>query len=201
MTSSRLILGCGAAAVAASVLLAGWGGAHILAPGHLYFVDGFCALVVPLLFSVALVGLYTKLTGRQRALGAIGLLLAGVGLFVASCGSVWGVVVPIADVTPVCIYLAERGVPRYLLDWWPYICTALLAMGVGVSNIKALGRWSLLPLAGGAIGWIFYATDSGSTVGLLLANFALGVLFDLCWLVLGLALLQHSGRQENHMVD
>ncbi len=126
----------------------------------------------------------------------MGLLLAGMGLFVASCGSLWGMVVPIADVTFVCVYLAQKGLPRYLLGWVPLMCTALVALGLGVSRAKALGRWSLLPLLGGAIGLISYAADFGSGIGLFLAYFAFSVLFGLSWVALGYLLWRQGGNSQ-----
>jgi hypothetical protein len=181
MTSSVFVRCCGAAAMLGGVLWEVWGAAALLVPGHFFYLWAFVGLGVPLLFSVALVGLYTTLTGRQRVLGGTGLLLAGTGLFVASCWSMWAVVVSIADVTFVCVYLLEKGLPQYLLNWRPCMCTALMALGLGVSRAKALGRWSLLPLLGGAIGLISYAADFGSGIGLFLTDFAFSVLFGLGW--------------------
>ena len=169
--------------------MGGVGRGETVGPGPhflpLVYLWAFVVLVVPLLFSVALVGLFTTLTGRQKVLGGVGLLLKGMGLFIASCGSLWRMVVPIADVSFVCVYLAQKGVPGYLLGWIPLMCTALVALGLGVSRTKALGRWSLLPLLGGAIGLISYATDFGNTDGLFLAYFAFSVLFGLSWVALG----------------
>jgi hypothetical protein len=197
MPSSASIRRCGAAAsVSGGVLWEVRGGARLLVPGHLFYLWAFVALVVPLLFSVALVGLFTTLTGRQRVLGGVGLLLAGMGLFVASCGSMWRMVVPIADVTFVCVYLEEKGLPRYLLSWVPYICTALVALGLGVSRTKALGRWSLLPLLGGAVGLISYAADFGNGIGLFLTDLAFSVLFELSWVALGYLLWRQGNNSQ-----
>jgi hypothetical protein len=196
MTSSVFVRCCGAAAMLGGVLWEVWGASRLLVPGHIFYLWAFVALGMPLLFSVALVGLYTTLTGRQRVLGGTGLLLAGTGLFVASCWSMWAVVMPIADVTFVCVYLVEKGLPQDLLNWIPCMCTALMALGLGVSMAKALGRWSLLPLLGGAIGWLSYATDFGSTVGLFLANFAFSVLFGLSWVALGYVLWRQGGKSQ-----
>ncbi len=85
-----------------------WGGALLLVPGHLYLFWGFVALIVPLLFSVALVGLYTTLTGWLTLVGGKGLALAGMGSFVALCESMWAEVLPMADVTPVCVSTLRR---------------------------------------------------------------------------------------------
>jgi hypothetical protein len=196
MTSSVFVRCCGAAAMLGGVLWEVWGAAALLVPGHIFYLWAWVGLGVPLLFSVALVGLYTTLTGRQRVLGGTGLLLAGTGLFVASCRSMWAVVVPIADVTFVCVYLLEKGLPQYLLNWIPCMCTALMALGLGVSRAKALGRWSLLPLLGGAIGLISYATDFGSGIGLFLANLVSYVLFGLSWVALGYVLWRQGGNSQ-----
>jgi hypothetical protein len=182
--------------VSGGALWAVWGAALLLIPGHFFYLWAFVALVVPLLFSVALVGLFTTLTGRQRVLGGVGLLLAVMGLFVASCGSLWGMVVPIADVSFVCVYLAQKGVPGYLLNWVPLMCTALVALGLGVSRTKALGRWSLLPLLGGTVGLIFYAADFGSGIGLFLIDFAFSVLFGLSWVALGYLLWRQGNNSQ-----
>jgi hypothetical protein len=195
MASSVFVRCCGAAAVSGGVLWEVWGASTLLVPGHIFYLWAWVGLGVPLLFSVALVGLYTTLTGRQRVLGGTGLLLAGMGLFVASCWSMWAVVVPIADVTFVCVYLEEKGLPQYRL-WIPCMCTALMALGLGVSRAKALGRWSLLPLLGGAVGWLSYATDFGSTFGLFLANLVSFVLFGLSWVALGYVLWRQGGNSQ-----
>jgi len=170
-----------------------WGGALFLVPGHLYLFWGFVALIVPLLFSVALVGLCTTLRGWWRVLGGTGLALAGAGLFVAFCGSVWAQVLPMADVTPVCAYFAERGVTLYMLDWVFGLSTALVVIGVAVLGEKTLGRWSVAPLTGGLFGWACYVTDFGSTPGLFLAYIAFSLLFGLGWVVLGLRLWTGRG--------
>jgi hypothetical protein len=107
----------------------------------------------------------------------------------------WAVVLPVPDVTPVCFYLAERGMPQHLLNWVPDICTALIGVGAAVLSAKALGRWSVVPLVGGLGGWAFYVTDFGSTVGLFIANIAFGVLFGLSWVGLGYILWQQGGQQ------
>ncbi len=69
MPSSASIRRCGAAAsVSGGALWEVWGAARLLVPGHIFYLWAFVALVVPLLFSVALVGLFTTLTGRQKVL-------------------------------------------------------------------------------------------------------------------------------------
>jgi hypothetical protein len=183
------------AAVLGGVLWEAWGGALLLMPGHFSYFGSFAALVVPLLFSVALVGLYTTLSGWWKLLGGMGLVLAGAGLFVALCGSVWAELLPMADVTPVCFYFAERGLLQYVLNWVPDLCTALVVIGAAVLGAKALGRWSVVPLAGGLFGWVFYVTDFGRTLALFLANIAFGLLFGLSWVGLGYVLWQ-QGRQQ-----
>jgi hypothetical protein len=198
VTSSRLIRWCGIAGVFGGVLWEAWGGALLLVPGHLYRVWGFVALIVPLLFSVALGGLYTTLTGRWKVIGGTGLVLAVAGLFVALCGSVWAKVLPVADVTPVCVYFARRGLPQYMLGWVSYLSTASVVVGLAVLRAKALGRWSVVPLVVGLIGGVFYVTDFGSTVGLLLANIVFGLLFGLSWVLLGYVLWSCRGMPARH---
>lgn len=195
MTASGLFRLCGLAAVAGGALWEAWGGALFLMPGRFYYFGSIAALVVPLLFSVVLIGLYATLSGWQRLVGGIGLIVAVAGSFVAFCGSIWSVVLPAADVTPVCFYLAERGLPQHVLNWVPDLCTALVVVGAAVLSARALGRWSAVPLIGGLVGWAFYVTDFGSTAGLLLANIAFGVLFGLSWVGLG-CLLWQLGRQR-----
>jgi hypothetical protein len=69
----------------------------------------------------------------------------------------------------------------------------LVVIGVAVLGEKTLGRWSVVPLAGGLFGWACYATDFGSTPGLFLAYIAFSLLFGLGWVVLGLLLWTWSG--------
>jgi len=149
---SGLFRWCGLAAVAGGALWEAWGGALLLMPGRFYYFGSIAALVVPLLFSVVLIGLYATLPGWQRVLGGTGLILTGVGSFVAFCGSIWAAVLPVADVTPVCSYLAERGLPQHVLHWVPDLCTALVVVGAAVLSAKALGRGSTVPVVGGLVG-------------------------------------------------
>lgn len=183
-----LVRSCGVAAVLGGALWQLWGGALFLVPGPVHRVWLFVALIVPLLFSVALVGLYATLTGWWKILGGIGLVLAGTGLLFSLCWSVWGQVLPMADVKPVCSYFVERGLPQYLLSWVAYFCAALVLMGLAVLRARALGPWSVVPLTGGFLGCAFYVTDFASTGGLLLVHVAFGVLFGLSWMVLGYTL-------------
>jgi hypothetical protein len=176
---------CAVAAVFGGALWEAWGGALLLVPGHLYLFWGVVALIVPLLFSVTLVGLYNTLSGWWKVLGGMGLALAGAGLFVALCGSVWAEVLPMADVTPVCAFFAHRGLPPYMLNWILYMSTALVMIGVAVLGVRTLGSWSVVPLVGGLLGWVFYGTDLGSTLGLFVANIASGLLFGLSWVAVG----------------
>jgi hypothetical protein len=138
-------------------------------------------VTMPLLFFVALVGLYVRLAGQEKTLGWIGLLFA-------CCGSAWRVVSYFVDIYPLYLSFAETGWPPYLLDWLLYLLTGLTLIGVGVVRAQALGHWSGLPLAGGLAGWVFYVTDFFGTIGLLLVHIMFGVLFGLIWVVLGYVL-------------
>jgi hypothetical protein len=138
-------------------------------------------VMMPLLFFVALIGLYVRLAEREKTLGWTGLVFA-------FCGSAWRVVSYFVDVYPLYLYFAEWGWPPYLLDWLLYLLTGLTLIGVGVVRAQALGRWSGLPLAGGLSGWVFYVTDFFGTIGLLLVHITSGVLFGLSWVVLGYVL-------------
>ncbi len=89
--------------------------------------------------------------------------------------------------------------PQYLLDWVVYLSTALVVIGIAVSQAKALGHWSVVPLTGGLFGLAFYVTDLGSTIGLLLANIAFGLLFGLSWAGLGYVLWQQERQQVTRL--
>lgn len=184
-------------AVLAGVLFL-WGGVSVLAWDYLreaerlafgkravsildFLLQSSVLVVMPLLFFVALVGLYVRLAGQERTLGWIGLVFA-------SCGSAWTIVSYFVDVYPLYLYFKERGSPPYVLDWLLYLLIGLTLIGVGVVRARALGRWSAVPLAGGLSGWIFYVTDHFGTIGSLLVHITTGVLFGLSWVVLGYVL-------------
>jgi hypothetical protein len=203
--SSALTRWSGLCAVVAGMLFL-WGGAGFLAWDYfleggrvqfgepaastLVFLLNFSVLVLmPLLFFVALVGLRERISGWERTLG-------GIGLAFAACGSAWRVVSYFVDVYPLYLRFAERNWPPYPLDWILYLLIGLTLIGVGVVRTQSLERWSRLPLAWVASGWVFYVTDFIGTIGVLLVHISSGVLFGLCWVVLGYALWLESGNKN-----
>jgi hypothetical protein len=173
----------------AGVLFLVWGYVdrpHI--PPYLGAVVHFLSSIVPALFLGRVAGL-AILCSRQ--VGVLG--WAGLGL--AFCGSVWGVVSGVASRAPLYTYMANEGVPTYLVDWLVPMLLGLTLVGVaavGMRALRGLGAWLL---ATGAFGWVYHFTDSGAVLEARPVHIGFGLLFSLGWVALGLALWRGGGRQ------
>lgn len=196
-----------------ALLVSGWYGAAAATGGILFVVWGYLhrdenpmflmnaeaplalrlvALAVPLLLSVALIGIYVRLAGR---LGA----LAAAGFVVAFCGLALRIVLGTVDAGPVVgpfnAYLLDKGLPSQFLGWLPLLLSGLLLIGVGTHRTRALSTWSRLLLALSLCGWIYQLTDSDNAM-LRSVHVAFGLVFSLGWVALGCLLALKRGFPE-----
>jgi hypothetical protein len=195
--ASSLCPWCGMAAIVGGVLFVAWGYLHktstpvFLARTDDPLVLRFAALVTPLLFSVALVGVFIRLAGRAGPLGVMGIALALCG---SGLGAVFGAV-NLGSVTgPLYSNLRQIGWPDQLLGWMPLLLAGLVLVGIETSWKRALGPWSALPLATAVSGWIYQFTDVVGHGGLRFVHVAFGVLFSLCWMCVGFVLAADNRR-------
>ena len=199
-TSSSLARWCGIAAVAGGALFAAWGYLHrderdlFLTKADAPLFLRLVAVLVPLLFFIALVGICARLAGEMRFLGWIGFFLAFWG-----CGL--GLVHGVVDDALLYGYFVERGWPGLLLRWLPSLLVGLVLVGTVAAKAKVLGCWSPLLLVAGLSGWSYYLTDVSVGTELRTVHVVFGVLFSSCWIAIGYALgagrdLSERGRQQ-----
>jgi hypothetical protein len=199
-TSSSLARWCGIAAVVGGVLFAAWGYLHrderdlFLTKADAPLFLRLVAVLVPLLFFIALVGICARLAGEMRFLGWIGFFLAFWG-----CGL--GLVHGVVDDDLLYGYFVERGWPGLLLRWLPPLLVGLVLVGTAAAKARVLGCWSPLLLVAGLSGWSYYLTDVSVGTELRTVHVVFGVLFSSCWIAIGYALgagrdLSERGRQQ-----
>jgi hypothetical protein len=173
-------------AVLAGVLFMAWG--YIDADDTSFYfiavVDYALGFIVPLLFLAGLIGLYARCGSRIGHLGELGFIFGFVG---SGLGVLHHVHV-------------EMGWP-HVFNWLPGLWSGLALIGLAAIRTKALGGWSVLPLAMGVFGWVYYFTESGwvyyfteyvDFVEARPVHDIFGVLFGLSWMALGYAL--RAGR-------
>lgn len=131
---------------------------------------------------LGVVGLHALLWGREGRLGGIGFVLVGVGLvlgFIGMAGSALGVLKP-NPAAPVINTGEHAGLV--------FIGAGMLLWGVVALRVKALGRWSVMPLLIGLpslTGIVFLLPEAFAAL-----EHSWGPLvFAACWIPLGYALL------------
>jgi hypothetical protein len=173
------------------VLFATWGYVHRDdAPWYFDALATTLSFVVPALFLVGLVGLCVLCEGRLGRIGKLGLVL-----------SVAGSAMGVAYAVPWSTFAAREDWLSSLawLDtpfvWWLHMfLTGLPLVGIAAVGTRTLRDSGILLLVMGVFGWAYYITDSGAILEARLAHVALGALFSLGWIALGLALLK--GRPQ-----
>jgi hypothetical protein len=190
------------AAIVGGILFVAWGYLHkapspvFLARTEAPLVLRFVALVTPLLFSVALVGVYIRLAGRAGPLGKMGFALAFCG---SGLGAVFGAVNVGPVIGPLYSHLRQIGWPDQLLGWMPLLLAGLVLVGIETNRKGALGRWSALPFAMAVFGWIYQLTDMVGHAGLWFVHVAFGVLFSLCWMSVGYAIAVDNNHKSQRL--
>jgi hypothetical protein len=144
-------------------------------------------LIVPMLFLVALAGLYVRCRGRVGS-------LEGTGFAFGFIGSARGTVNSVVDVPSWHLYVSSEGWLPLLLGWFPLLCVGLVLVGITIGRNTPDGLGALL-FAIGAFGWAYCFTEkaSGGIIEARSAHVVFGVLFCLGWMVLGYALWRKKG--------
>ena len=192
MAFTAFLRSCGVGSIASGILFVVWGyidKSHI--PPHLHTVETMLSIVVPALFLVGLAGLSVLCKKR-------GGLFIWAGLILALFGPVWGVMESIADFETLYVFFAHLRLPPYLIGWLLPLLTGLTLVGIATVETRTLNSLGTLPLAMGVFGWIYYLTDSGALLEARSVHVGFGLMFGLCWVALGGALLAvRTGQQLN----
>ena len=166
-------------------------GAAALLGGMLYLLSvlthptGLARAAVPgsiLLMLLSIVGLHARLWGREGLLGWLGFVLVGTGLLLGLIGMA-GSALGILDPNPIAPII-NTGEHAGLV----FIGAGLLLWGILTLQLKALGRWSVLPLLMGLLsltGIVFLIPPAFSA----LESSVVPQVFALSWVLLGFALL------------
>ena len=191
-------------AILGGPLFASWGYVHReSAPPHFDALANALSIIVPLLFSMGLAGFCAWRSRRaERICGEVGsvLALAGSILALAGCGLGFlynlAVVLSVTDTAERYGYAASQGWPPQLLDWFPWLLLGLTLIGMAYVRTEPLRGWRFLPLSMGTFGWVYFFSDFGSTNQMRTAHILFGLLFSLCWVLLGyLIWLNRTGGQ------
>ena len=177
----------GYSSLLAGVLFVVWGYVHrIDAPWYLDVTATVLSYVVPALFFVALMGLFTVWRGRVGRIGKFGFVL---GLAASAMGVVYAI--PWWAFASRDDWLASLVWLDTPLVWWLHLLLIGIPL-VGISAVRAgtLSGQGLLLLAIGVFGWVYYAADSGAILASRSVHVVFGTLFGFGWIALGFLLLQ-----------
>jgi hypothetical protein len=181
-------------AILGGILFLVWGYVHGNAALPPYF-DAIAAMlhfVVPLLFLMGLASLYVRRKGEVGWLGWLGYILCFFGVL-------WGVLDAVVPISPWIAYIVEgRGLPGALVWWTGWmvpLLTGLTLIGIDARATAKASQWrDSLPLIMGVMGWVYYVTDDDKMLAIRPVHVVFGILFGLCWVVLGYALLSKKAK-------
>jgi len=175
------------------VLFVAWG--YIDRPNiseSLRIVTRILASTVPALFLVGMLGVLALCGSRLRVLGWIGMVLALYGSGLAA-------VADILDVQPLLYdYFGQRGWPQALIEWLAVMNTGLVLVGIATFRVISSRMLGTLVLAIGTFGWGYDLTDTAGVAleaASRLVHIGFGLLFSLCWMILGLSLWRATTRR------
>lgn len=169
------------------------GGAAMLG-GTLYLFSslvhphGLARAVVPgsiVCLIIGVGGLHVLLWGREGGLGRLGFVLVVIGLalgLIGMAGSALGVVSP----NPVAL-LINTGEHAGLV----FIGAGMAAWGILTLRVRALGRWSVVPLAIGLLGLTGVVFLVPTAFAALEAS-VVPLVFAASWILLGYAILRQA---------
>ena len=144
-----------------------------ITPLYLNVMVHVLALIVPVLFMVALATLYPRCAGRAAFLGEGGIILG-------SLGSALGAVRALVDLAVPSLYPHDALSGRllqFLFDvWTPTLFIGLLVVGLASLATRTSRGVGALLLAMGVFGWALRATNSGGIFETRLAHAGLGIL-------------------------
>ena len=181
----------GYSSLLAGVLFVIWGYVHrIGAPWYLDVTATVLSYVVPALFFVALMGLFTLCRERVGRIGKFGFVL---GLAASAMGVAYAV--PWSAFASRDDWLTSLVWLDTPLVWWLHLLLIGIPL-VGISAVRAgtLSGQGLLLLAIGVFGWGYYAADSGAILASRSVHVVFGALFGFGWIALGFLLLQTETR-------
>src|SRR5215210_1352531 len=168
------------------VLFVAWG--YIDRPNiseSLRIVTRILASTVPALFLVGMLGVLALCGSWLGVLGWIGMVLALYGSGLAA-------VADILDVQPLLYdYFGQRGWPQALIEWLAVMNTGLVLVGIATFRVISSRMLGTLVLAIGTFGWGYDLTDTAGVAleaASRLVHIGFGLLFSLCWMILGLTL-------------
>jgi hypothetical protein len=127
---------------------------------------------------IAVLGLHALLWGREGRLGRLGFALVAAGLFLGLIGMV-GSALGLLDPNPMA-RITNTGEHVGLV----LIGVGMLLWSIVTLRVKALGRWSTLPLALGLLGLAGISFLRPATFATLEAGVVPKV-FAVCWILLG----------------
>lgn len=176
LSRSVLVRAAGAAAVLGGAL-------NLL--GSVTHLHGLARAAVPgsiVCLIIGVLGLHALLWGREGRLGWLGFILVGVGLtlgFIGMAGSALGVLRP-NPVAPIINTGEHAGLV--------FIGAGMLLWGIVALQMKALGRWSVMPLVIGLLSLTGIAFLVPATFALLEES-VVPLVFAACWMLFGYGLL------------
>jgi hypothetical protein len=184
----------GLAGAAGGVLFAIWGYVHRDgAPSYFAMIANALALVVPMLFLAALVGLYARC---KEGTG----WLSGLGFILGSIGCARGVFDAVAGDPSRHLYAVGLGWTAPLLEWLFLVLVGLALMGIATMRAPLQGL-SIPPLVIGFFGFAYSLTDSGSLFEARVAHMVCGILFSTTWVVVGILLWSEKRRHDTKSSD
>jgi hypothetical protein len=185
----RLLRWCGLGGILGGVLFVAWG--YIDRPNiseNLRVATHMLAFAVPVLFLVAVAGLWAVLRGSRFG------VFRWTGMALTIYGSGWGVVRVIGGES-VWVYFAERGWPPYMSSWLPFVLTGLTLIGIATVRGRPLRGMGALVLTIGVFGWVYCLTNAGGVLEARSVHIGFGLLFSLGWVALGLTLWLAATKQ------
>ena len=179
----------GYSSLLAGVLFVIWGYVHRNgAPWYLNVTATLLSYVVPALFFVTLMGLFTLYRERVGRIGKFGFVL---GLAASAMGVAYAI--PWSAFASRDDWLASLVWLDTLLVWWLHLLLIGIPL-VGISAVRAgtPSGQGLLLLAIGVFGWVYYAADPGAILASRSVHVVFGALFGFGWIALGFLLLQRE---------
>ncbi len=211
-------------------ILLGWSGWAAASAGALFLVWGYLdregapwysdlavlvlGIVVPLLFLVGLGGICMRMYVRSKAqVGWLGLI----GFIISSAGAAGWLATGVVEAAKMYGRLGERNwspsvvqecgfcllQKLFLLLYSPltWLLVGLSIVGLATIRGRVPRNWGFLLLALASFGWVYQLTDDQTgIVDIRSIHVMFGILFALCWMLLGYALWSRRTRQTKQSI-